>query len=380
MSEGARDDEDRRPGRASAERKSAERKLAARRPGERRAGEGGEVPAAVLVEIASLYYYENATQEELSRRFGMSRASVSRLLGRAREEGVVEIRVHQPPGIRDNLEREFIARFGIDRLLVSVDQSDPRAQRLAVAGLVADHLVRTLTDGMIVATGMGRNVAAVADCVPPLTRRAVTFVCAIGGSVRAGEAMNPDHICRRLAVRFGGDSETLYAPALVANAELRDELHRNETVKLVLDRARRADVALVGIGDLSEDSNMVRMGWFSPQEVAEARLLGTIGDIMGYDFIDIHGRPSSTAMQGRVIGLTIRDLLRIPDVVAIASENTKAAAILGALRTGVVNTLVTSSTNARTVLRLDDATRGGGQEPAPGAEALPSAREASAEP
>ena len=61
-------------------------------------------------------------------------------------------------------------------------------------------------------------------------------------------------------------------------------------------------MALVGIGDLSEDSNMVRMGWFSPQEVAEARLSGTIGDIMGYDFIDIHGRASSANMQGRVIG------------------------------------------------------------------------------
>ena len=60
---------------------------------------------------------------------------------------------------------------------------------------------------------------------------------------------------------------------------------------------RLAIAALVGIGDLSEDSNMVRMGWFSPQEVAEARLLGTIGDIMGYDFIDIHGRSSSTAMR-----------------------------------------------------------------------------------
>ncbi len=138
---------------------------------------------------------------------------------------------------------------------------------------------------------------------------------------------------------------------------LRDALYRNETVKMVLDRARRADVALVGIGDLSEDSNMVRMGWFSPEEVAEARLSGTIGDIMGYDFIDIHGRPSTTGMQGRVMGLTIRDLLRIPDVIAIASENTKAAAILGALRTGVINTLATSSTNAQTVLRLDEATK-----------------------
>ena len=110
------------------------------------------------------------------------------------------------------------------------------------------------------------------------------------------------------------------------------------------------------MGDLSEDSNLVRMGWFSPSEIAEARLAGTIGDILGYDFIDIHGRPADTGMQGRVIGLTRQDLERIPDVIVIASENTKAAAILGALRTGAVNTLATSLTNAHTILRLDEAT------------------------
>lgn len=322
-----------------------------------RATDWGEISGDTVVAIASLYYYDDVTQEELSKRFGLSRARISRLLKRAREDGVVEIRVHQQPGVRADLEQEFIRRFGIDRLLVAVDQRDPQGQRLAVGSLVASHLVRTLSDGMIVATGMGRNVAAVAEGIVPSVRRAVTFVSAIGGSARAGETMNPDHIGRRLAVRFGGDSETLYAPALVANMMLRDALYQNETVKMVLDRARRADVGLVGIGDLSEDSNMVRMGWFSPQEVAEARLSGTIGDIMGYDFIDIQGQPSTTEMQGRVIGLNTRDLLRIPDVVAIASENTKAAAILGALRTGVINTLATSSTNARTIIRLDDATR-----------------------
>jgi len=101
----------------------------------------------------------------------------------------------------------------------------------------------------------------------------------------------------------------------------------------------------------------VRMGWFSPQEIAQARLSGTVGDMMGYDFIDIHGQPAVNAIQGRVIGLTVQELFRIPDVVAIASENTKAAATLGALRSGVINTLATTVTNAHTILALDDATR-----------------------
>ena len=317
----------------------------------------GEIRVETLIEIATLYYYEDVTQEELSRRFSVSRAKISRLLQRARADGLVEIRVHQPTSVGTELERVFIDRFGITRLLVSVDHRDADAQRNAVARLVAAHLEKTLTPGNIVAVGMGRNVAAVADALVIPPRGGVTFVCAIGGSLRAGEHMNPDHICRRLAARFGGESETLYAPALVTDAAARDELYRNATVKLTLDRARRADIALIGIGDLSEDSNMVRMGWFSPQEIAEARLGGTIGDTMGYDFIDIHGRPANTTMQGRVIGLSRDDLVRIPNVIAIASENTKAAAILGALRTGSINTLATSHTNIHTILRLDEATQ-----------------------
>ena len=324
---------------------------------ERRVAEWGDVSPDTVIEIASLYYYDDVTQEELSRRFGISRAKISRLLKRARNEGVVQIRVLQHSNTRKELESEFIERFGIDRLLVSIDGKDADAQRSAVAGLVADHLVKTIGDGMIVAVGMGRNVASVADHLPAVPRRSVTFVAAIGGSVRAGEIMNADHICRRLAIQFGGESESLYAPALIADASLRDSLQGNQTVRLTLDRARRADAALIGIGDLSEESNLVRMGWFTPKEIADARRGGTIGDIMGYDFIDIHGRPSSSDLRGRVIGLTTRDLRRIPDVIAVASENTKAAAILGALRTGVVNTLATSSTNAHTVLRLDEATR-----------------------
>lgn len=322
-----------------------------------RQGVYSDLEHRTLVEIAALYYLDQVTQEELSQRFGMSRARIGRLLKRAREEGVVEISVKPHASMTSELQTEFQQRFGLSRLLVAPDERDADALRASVAGMVASYLDRVLTDGMIVAVGMGRNVGAVADKIATPTPRAVTFVSAIGGSLRAGSVMNPDHICRRLAARFGGDSETLYAPALVANPELKASVVENETVRRTLDHARRADIALIGVGDVSEDSNMVRMGWFSPQEVAQARLSGTIGDMMGYDFIDIEGRPSDTTMQGRVIGLTTAELRSIPNVIAIASETTKAIGILGALRTDVINTLATSSVNALTVRNLDDATR-----------------------
>ncbi|ACO78408.1 sugar-binding domain-containing protein [Azotobacter vinelandii CA] len=308
-----------------------------------------------MTEVAMLYYLDNVTQESIAKRLSLSRVKVSRLLKRARDEGIVEVRVLQHPTVSNELEQALRERFRLDRALIALDHADPDTQRAAVASLVANYLNKTLADGMIVAVGMGRNVGAVADNVFLPTSRDCTFVCAIGGSLRAGEYMNPDHICRRLAARFGGESESLYAPAMVANPELRSLLLANDTVRATLDRARRADLALIGIGDMSEDSNLVRMGWFSPQEIAQARLSGTVGDLMGYDFIDIHGRPAVNALQERVIGLTRQDLVRIPDVIAIASENTKAAAILGALRSETINTLATTVTNAHTILALDGA-------------------------
>ena len=54
---------------------------------------------------------------------------------------------------------------------------------------------------------------------------------------------------------------------------------QNSTVKQTLDLARKADVALIGIGDMSENSYMVDLGWFSANEVIQARLQqGVVGD------------------------------------------------------------------------------------------------------
>jgi DNA-binding transcriptional regulator LsrR (DeoR family) len=225
--------------------------------------------------------------------------------------------------------------------------------------LVASYLDRILVDGSLVAVGMGRNVSAVSEHAMSATSRKCTFVSAIGGSYRGGETMNADHIARRLASRFGGVSESLYAPALVADPEVRKAVLDNDTVRHTLDKARRADISLIGVGDMSEDSNIVRMGWFTAQEIVEAKRVGTVGDMMGYDFIDVHGQPANTSLQGRVIGLSANDLRRVPNVIAIAAEQTKVIAILGALRSKTINTLATTASNAMAVLHLDDATNAG---------------------
>ncbi|PZZ95315.1 sugar-binding domain-containing protein, partial [Klebsiella pneumoniae] len=70
---------------------------------------------------------------------------------------------------------------------------------------------------------------------------------------------------------------------------------------------------------------------------------------------NIQGKPVDTVMNDRVIGLSLEQLRAIPCVIAIASESTKATAILGALRTGVIDVLATSASNARSVINMQKA-------------------------
>lgn len=309
----------------------------------------------LLTEISVAYYQDGATQEEISKKFTISRAKVGRMLKQARDEGIVEITVKYHPVFSAKIEQRLIERFGVKRALVALDQPSVEQQRLQVAGLVSNYLSTTLKDGMVVTVGQGRNVSAVAHHVGVITPRDCKFVCGIGGIHPRGGMYNADHICRQLAKKYGGSSETLYAPAYAENKEQKSAFMENTTVKQTLDLARKADVSLVGIGDMSENSYMVDLGWFTAEEVVQSRLLqGVVGDFAGYDFFDIHGDTAQTVMSDRVIGLSMKEFKPIAEVIAIAAENSKPLALLGALRTGVVDVIATSVSNALTVLNLDE--------------------------
>lgn len=307
----------------------------------------------LLTEIAVAYYCDEVTQEEIANKFGFSRIKVGRLLKRAKEEGIVEINVRYHPIFSTQLEKQLKERFPITRALIALDHNDEEEQRRQVATLVSNHLNNILKDNVVVAVGQGRNVAAVAEFSGTTQSRDCRFICGIGGTHRPGDVINADHISRLLSKKFGGSSESLYAPAYVENVQLKDMLLQNGTIKETLDRARKADIALVGIGDMNEESYMVKLGWFTPHEINDASInQGVIGDIAGYDFFNSNGEHVNTVMDNRVIGLNVEELKQIPCVIAIASENTKALAIMGALRTGAIDIIATSARNIRTILNF----------------------------
>ncbi len=304
-----------------------------------------------MTRVASQYYLEGMTQEAVARSLRLSRPKVGRLLDRARIAGIVEITVHVHPDIGLQVEAALVSEFGLDQVLLVNDQTDESGQRASVARAAAGLLRHRLTDGDVVALGMGRNVGAVPDFIGVPPPRAATFVSAIGGSPLVDTGVNPNEICRRLAEAFAGSAEVLYAPAYAETPEVRDAFINHDGLREVLERARTANVALIGIGNARDDSAVVRMGCFSVSEMRRLRERGAVGDILG-SFFDVDGHAVVDGIGDRVVAIGRADLEAIEYVVAICSERDKGDAILGALRSGMVNVLVTNLSTARTVLEL----------------------------
>lgn len=330
----------------------------------------------LLARLAQRYYLEERTQEEIAREFALSRPKVQRLLERARRAGVVSIHIQAPPWMRLELERRLCERFGLDGAIVCSARGDPQAEREAVARRAAEYLERRLRDGCVVAVSHGRTTSAVPRFFRPGRRLKVSFVSAMGGSPAVDAPTNPNEICRALADASGGQAVSLYAPAYVASAEIRDQLLAQEAVAHTLDRAADASVALVGIGGTDDDCTMVRSGCLTPGEMARLRGQGAVGDVLG-NYVDIEGRPVASPHQDRLVALSVESLRRVGTVLAVASEPEKPQAILGILRAGVIGVLVVDEGNARAVLEAATAHDGAQSRPASAGAGVPLGRRAS---
>lgn len=303
----------------------------------------------LLARLAHRYYVDGRTQEEIGREFALSRPKVQRLLERARWTGVVDIRIEAPPWLNLDLEAQLREAFRLSDVIVSPARTDPQSQREAVARSAAQYLERRLDDGAIVAVGHGRDTGEVPRFFRPRRRLACTFVSAMGGSPRVDAPTNPNEISQALAEKCGGRAESLYAPAYVESAEMRDRLLEQEAIAHTLGVAARASVALVGIGGTDDACTMVRSGCLSTDEIARLRSQGAVGDVLG-NYVDAEGKVIASPHSSRLVALSIDELWRIETVVAVVSEVEKPNAIFGILRAGVVDVLIVDEGNARTVL------------------------------
>jgi DNA-binding transcriptional regulator LsrR (DeoR family)/AcrR family transcriptional regulator len=309
-----------------------------------------------LADIASLYYVDRLTQEEIARQIGRSVATVSRLLARAEASDIVEVRVRHPAPLAPALQAALVARFGLRvARVVRASPDEPHTVFPQISDLAARHIATLLADGMVVVVSGGSTVGEVVRVIPSGVFRDLHVVQGLGSlGGRLPEFDNPI-ATRRLAERLNATAHLLPAPMIVETPSVRDALVQDLHFREPLELSADADIAIVGIGPADPElSILCRAGYLNPWDMEQIRAIGGVGDIMA-EFFDIHGRLLSTDIGSRVVGMRREAIAAARTVVAVASGLMKAPAILGALRTGLIDVLATDDATARRVLELADA-------------------------
>jgi len=303
-----------------------------------------------MLRAARLYYEDYLTQQQIADELGVSRPTVSRLLTQARREGIVQITIKDPFARSEDLESQLVQSFNLKRAVLVAGEGlsgELLRRRLGIA--TAEYLQRALAEGSKLGIGWGRTLHAVVEALDVRQRLGIQVVPLIGGLGQISSSFQVNDLARRLAEAFGGTWQPFYAPAFVADPSALEALLHVADVQSVLQAWPQVDTALVGIGHFAsqQQSSMLFSSYIAPDVLQKLELCGAVGDLCGR-FFDAQGQ--QCFVERGIIGISLEQLRALQHVIGVAGGTEKVAAILGALRGGYVDVLVTDTVTAQAVL------------------------------
>ena len=310
----------------------------------------------LLLRVAWFYYKDELTQDEIARRLSVSRASVGRMLDRARKAGLVTINLNADHLNAFEVSRQLRRTFHLAEALVIPDHETEVGDhhglnaRLGRGG--AQFMSTHLRPGGTLGVGWGETVSQVIastsfGAVGPIHMVSLTggvdaYLPAFLSSKSEGEG----------AMGEMTTATVIPTPIVASTPELAAALKAEPAIQQVLKQACGVDQAIVGVGTPTADATIVEMGYLEAEDVRTLRDHAVVGDILG-QFFDASGRVVKLPIHDRRIGIELTDLAQIPKVVGVAGGLHKVDAILGALRGGFLDVLVTNELAALRLLELE---------------------------
>lgn len=309
----------------------------------------------LITKIARLYYDQDLTQPEIAAQLDLSQATVSRLLKRARDEGIVRVTVNVPFGAYPLLEEELQRHYGLKEAVVVdslAEDGDPLLRDIGSAA--AYYLETTLRAGDLIGiSSWSATLLAMVDALHPPPRLSnVRVLQILGGLGNPTAKVYASRLIDRLANLVRGEAVLLPAPGIVSSPDAVPILRSDPYVRSAIELFDQVTIALVGIGTVEPSGLLASSGnIYSPEELSMLRQAGAVGDVCLH-FFDSNGNPVQTSLNDRVIGMSLQQLRHAKRAVGIAGGKRKLNAIRGALRGKWVNVLITDRCTAEGLLEL----------------------------
>ncbi|MCK7482255.1 MAG: winged helix-turn-helix transcriptional regulator [Candidatus Moduliflexus flocculans] len=229
---------------------------------------------------------EGLSQQEIADKISVSRPTVSNLLRRCKEEGIVEIRIRETNSLPYVLQEELKAIFGLRDVRVVPSSPDESRTLESTGKAAAELLARSLRDGLKIGISWGSTtykMISELNVAPKYQGIEVTQLLGSLGSI------NPIYdsydLVRTLAIKLNGSYATIQAPRGGALHGGQGVFLKEPGIAAAIEKARGVDTAILSVSpDDPGYSSLVREGFITPEESAEISLRGAVGHSCGIHF------------------------------------------------------------------------------------------------
>lgn len=301
-----------------------------------------------LTKIASLYYLEELTQQEIADKLNISRTRVSRYLSRARKDGIVEIRINSLKEYYNPLEYEIEKKFKIKECII-VPSFEKKEKTLKMMGdALNDLFERVLEDGSYLGIGWGSSLKGAANHINVKGKSGIKVVPIIGGLGKTGTGFHTNAVAKNIADRLGSISYVINFPAILDSREIREIVENESNIREIIKLSEKVNTALVGLGDIGPDSTLIKESCFSAEDFKYLESLGVAGDV-NLIFINENGEYVPNKIDERIVRISQKRLKKVKNIIGIAFGERKVKVILGALKGRFINMLITDEETARRI-------------------------------
>lgn len=298
--------------------------------------------------ICVMYHEQGMQQRQIASKLGLSNMTVSRILQKAREEGLVSVTVKHPFEHIETLGNGIERKYGLrEAIVVKTAATDRAGVRDVLAQACAFHLNMLVAENSIIGFGLGATVGRVMQHLVPMKSTNVHIVQLIGGLEDIAYT-NPLTIVQGAAARLKAEGTYFSYPAIVPSREVRDSVFLDSQLgEKMTSLWERCTTAVFGVGSIDN-------GYLSPQlvtheEIERNRKAGIIGDVLGHCF-NRNGEFVATESADRLVSIPLAVLRKVPERIAVAGGVEKTEALKALLSAGMVTMLVTDERAAAGVL------------------------------
>lgn len=295
----------------------------------------------LMTKVSLLYYKHDLSQREIAKKLDISRPKVSRLLNKAKEEGIVQIEIVSPVKDTSELENSIELKYGLKEIIL-IDRIENQPEELVkvkIGKKCSEYLNRATRGDEYIGISAGTTLYHFAQEASFTNGQNFKYIPITGSLSDVGLSYNSNEICNLLSQRTGGTNYLLSAPALVKDEELAQAFKEETRIKKILQLYEKLDLVIFGIG-VANKYHPLYAGHLSIEEeklLAKYPLCGSIG-VINYDQ---EGNILKTPFLNRTLGIKAETLLQVPIRIGLAAGQEKYEAILGAIRSKLVNVLVT---------------------------------------